>query len=352
MKILITGAAGFIGSNVVRNLIKNKENIIVGLDNINSYYDICLKESRLSSLTGIKQSKIAYNKLTKSDSTDNYSFIQLDLEDKENLNKLFVKEKFDVICNLAAQAGVRYSIENPYEYINSNIIGFLNILELSKDNNIKHLVYASSSSVYGLNQSVPFSEEDSVDHPISIYAATKRSNELMAHVYSKLYNLPTTGLRFFTVYGPWGRPDMAPFLFTDAIIKNRSINVFNNGDMLRDFTYINDISEAVVKIIYKPAEINTSWDPLIPKPNSSHTPFKIFNIGNSSPIKLIDFISTLEKYIGKKAHIEFKPMQPGDVYQTNANTTYLNQYIGFKPTTTLDEGIKEFISWYKDYYLI
>lgn len=348
MKVLVTGAAGFIGSYIVHSLAKRGDSI-VGLDNINSYYDVNLKYSRLEE-AGIEKEKIAWYKLVDSTKYTNYRFIQMNLEDKQAMQMLFANEGFDVVCHLGAQAGVRYSIENPTAYIESNINGFLNILEGCRHHHIKHLVYASSSSVYGLNGKTPFSESDAIAHPASLYAATKKSNELMAHTYSYLYHLPTTGLRFFTVYGPWGRPDMSPFLFTDAILNNRPIKVFNNGDMLRDFTYIDDIVEGVVRVIDHTAEANQDWDAKHPDPCSSSAPYRIYNIGNSSPIRLMDFIKSIEIAIGKKAQKTYLPMQPGDVYQTNADTTRLASELGFTPDTPIDLGVKNTIEWYQTFY--
>ncbi len=334
-KILLTGTAGFIGHNLVKKLLERGDEVI-GLDNINSYYEVSLKYGRLKD-TGIKEEDIEYGRLIKSSIYPNYKFIKLNLEDASEMEKLFKKESFTDICHLAAQAGVRYSLENPHEYIQSNIVGFMNILECCRQNDIKALVYASSSSVYGLNKEQPFSTKHDVSNPISLYAATKKSNELMAHTYSHLYNIPTTGLRFFTVYGPWGRPDMAPFLFTRAILKNEPINVFNNGKMERDFTYIDDISEGVMRVIDNPA--------------SDKTPYKIYNIGNNTPIKLMDFIEILEEKIGKKAQKNLMDMQPGDVYSTYADTSELINDLGYKPKTPLKEGISKFIDWYREFYL-
>lgn len=348
MKILVTGTAGFIGSYVVQRLLERGDEV-VGLDNINDYYDVNLKQGRLEKV-GIKEDQIAWYKFVQSDKYPNYRFIRMNLEDKQAMQMLFANEKFDRVCHLAAQAGVRYSIENPYAYIQSNIDGFLNILEACRWNNVKHLVYASSSSVYGLNGKVPFSEKDGIAHPVSLYAATKKSNELMAHSYSQLYNLPTTGLRFFTVYGPWGRPDMSPFLFADAILNDRPINVFNNGDMLRDFTYIDDIIEGVIRCIDKVALPFMEWDAENPDPSCSLAPYRIYNIGNSFPIKLMDFIQAIELACGKEAVKNYLPMQPGDVYQTNADTTALESDMGYKPAKNLFEGIKETVEWFKEYY--
>ena len=277
-------------------------------------------------------------------------FVRMNLEDRQAMQMLFANGAFDIVINLAAQAGVRYSIENPYAYVESNINGFLNVLEGCRYNNIKHLVYASSSSVYGLNAKVPFSEKDSIAHPVSLYAATKKSNELMAHTYSHLYDIPSTGLRFFTVYGPWGRPDMSPFLFTDAILHNRPIKVFNNGDMLRDFTYIDDIVKGVLRVVDSIPQPNASWDSECPDPSTSSAPYKIYNIGNSHPVKLMDFIHAIEEAIGHPAEKIYLPMQPGDVYQTNADTTALQQELGFKPDKSIKEGVKETVDWYCSFY--
>jgi len=335
MKILITGTAGFIGHNLAKKLLERGDEV-VGLDNINNYYDTALKYGRLKD-TGIDKKSIKDGKFTQSTTYPNYRFIKLNLEDREKLEKLFKEEKFTHVCNLAAQAGVRYSLQNPHEYIQSNIVGFMNLLECCRHNEIKSLTYASSSSVYGLNKEQPFSTKHNVDHPISIYAATKKSNELMAHTYSHLYKLPTSGIRFFTVYGPWGRPDMAPFLFTKAILDDKPINVFNNGKMERDFTYIDDITEGIMRVI--------------DKPSTEETPYKLYNIGNNAPVKLMDFIETIEKKIGKTAKKNMMDMQPGDVYSTYADVSELIKDTGYKPQTSLEEGISEFIDWYKEFYL-
>jgi UDP-glucuronate 4-epimerase len=336
MKILVTGAAGFIGFHLVKKLLKS-ENIVVGIDNINDYYSPELKFARLQQC-GIMKDAAIWNQKIVSSTNANYSFLKMNLEDEENINQLFRTEKFDVVCNLAAQAGVRYSIENPKAYIQSNIVGFLNMLEACRHNKIKHLVYASSSSVYGNSKKMPLSTSDYVDNPISLYAATKKSNELMAHTYSHLYSLPTTGLRFFTVYGPWGRPDMAYFSFTKAILENRPIKIFNQGDLYRDFTYIDDIVEGIAKVIHKSPENNP--------------PYNIYNIGNSSPVKLLDFIETIEKALGKEAVKEFHDMQPGDVYKTYADVSELEKNFGYAPHTSLKNGIGKFVNWYKSFYKI
>ena len=345
MKILITGTAGFIGFHLANRLLKRGDEVI-GVDNINDYYDVNLKYGRLAE-AGIKKEEIEYNKLVESKKYPNYRFIKLNLEDKENLFKLFKKEKFDKVCHLAAQAGVRYSLTNPYAYINSNIIGHLNILEAVRHFDVKALSYASSSSVYGLNKKQPFSTDDNVDHPISLYAATKKSDELMSHTYSYLYNIPTTALRFFTVYGPWGRPDMALFLFTKAILEGKAIDVFNYGNMQRDFTYIDDIVEGIVRVIDNPPKGNPNWDG---KPSESTAPYKVYNIGNGSPVKLMDFIEAIEETLGKKAKKNLLPMQPGDVPSTYADTKHLQEDMGYKPNTSIKYGIKKFIEWYKKFY--
>lgn len=348
MKILVTGAAGFIGSYVCKRLLSRGDEV-VGLDNINTYYDVNLKYGRLSTL-GIAQEDIGWYKFVQSKTYPNFRFVRMNLEDRQAMQMLFANEGFDKVMNLAAQAGVRYSIENPYAYVESNVDGFLNILEGCRHNGVKHLVYASSSSVYGLNGKVPFSEKDSIAHPVSLYAATKKSNELMAHTYSHLYGIPSTGLRFFTVYGPWGRPDMSPFLFADAILHGRAIKVFNNGDMLRDFTYIDDIVEGVLRVIDHVPAGNPVWCAETPDPSTSTAPYKIYNIGNSQPVKLMDFIQAIEDAIGRPAEKIFLPMQPGDVYQTNADTTSLQQELGFKPDKPIKEGVKETMDWYRTFY--
>ncbi len=335
MKILVTGTAGFIGYHLAKKLLE-RGNEVVGLDNINDYYDVNLKYARLSEL-GIEKDLILDNKFVVSNNFPKHKFIKVNLEDSGSINKLFKIEEFDAVCNLAAQAGVRYSIENPHAYIESNVVGFMNILEACRNFEVKNLCYASSSSVYGTNTSQPFKTTDKTDTPVSLYAATKKSNELMAHTYSHLYGIQTTGLRFFTVYGPWGRPDMAPMLFTDAILNDRAINVFNNGNMSRDFTYIDDIIGGIIKVIDNP----TYGTP----------PFKIYNIGNNFPVQLLDFIKTIETAIGKQATKNFISMQDGDVVSTFADVSDLMQDFGYKPDTNLADGIKEFVAWYKDFYL-
>jgi len=348
MKILVTGAAGFIGSAVCWRLL-DKGDVVVGLDNVNHYYDPGLKYGRLARL-GIARDDVAWYKFARSSNFENFEFIRMNLEDRQAMQMLFANGGFDVVVNLGAQAGVRYSITNPDVYIESNVDGFINVLEGCRHNKVKHLVYASSSSVYGLNGKVPFSEHDGIAHPVSLYAATKKSNELMAHAYSKLYNLPTTGLRFFTVYGPWGRPDMSPFLFIDAILHDRAIKVFNNGDMLRDFTYIDDIVEGVARVIDVMPEGNPEWDETHPDPATSPAPYRVYNIGNQQPTRLMDYIACIEKSIGREAKKEFLPMQPGDVYQTYADSSALGEATGFRPNTPLQTGIDRTVAWFKDFY--
>ena len=326
MKVLLTGVAGFIGYHVTIKLLARGDTVI-GVDNLNDYYNISLKQARLNSIAQQANAK-------------NFKFIKLDLVENAATQQLFAHEKPDSVIHLAAQAGVRYSLENPHAYISSNIVAFINILEACRAIKPQHLVYASSSSVYGGNTKLPFSETDSVDHPVSLYAATKKANELMAHTYSHLYGLPTTGLRFFTVYGPWGRPDMSPFLFADAIINDRPIKVFNFGDMQRDFTYIDDIVEGVIRVLDKPAT---------PSANTGG-PYRLFNIGNNQPEKLMDFIGLLENAIGKIAQKEFLPMQAGDVKATFADTSALEAWVGFKPNTPLKDGVGKFVNWYRQYY--
>ncbi len=350
MKILITGSAGFIGLHLVRRLLERGDEII-GLDNINDYYDVNLKYARLAD-TGIEGSLVDSGKIVQSLKYPGYRFVKMDLEDRHAILELFNKEKFDKVCNLAAQAGVRYSITNPFAYIDSNICGFINILEACRHNNIQHLVYASSSSVYGLNESMPFSTEHNVDHPVSLYAASKKSNELMAHTYSHLYNLPTTGLRFFTVYGPWGRPDMALYIFTKAILEDKPIDVFNQGNMQRDFTYIDDIVEGVVRVIDNSPSGNADWSAKQPDPSSSPAPYKIYNIGNNSPVRLMDFILAIEKATGKKAIKNLMPIQDGDVPATWADVEDLVKNMGYKPGTDINKGVDKFVNWYRGYYSI
>lgn len=353
MKILITGSAGFIGFHLAKKLL-GRGDTVVGIDNINDYYDVNLKYARLAE-TGISREAEQWHVPVQSTKYDNYTFVRMNLEDRDELNQLFETEKFDKVCNLAAQAGVRYSLENPHVYISSNMVGFMNILEACRHNQIKHLVYASSSSVYGNSAKMPLSTGDNVDHPISLYAATKKSNELMAHTYSHLFNLPTTGLRFFTVYGPWGRPDMAFFLFTKAIISNKSIKVFNNGDLARDFTYIDDIIEGVTRVIDSPpSQSSPPGEPLgghsVQGANKGSSVYAIYNIGNSTPVPLIEFISAIEHHLGKTAVKEFLPMQPGDVYRTEADITDLAENLGYRPNTPVMTGIGKFVEWYKEFY--
>ena len=329
----MTGVAGFIGMHSAKKLLDDGHEV-VGVDNLNDYYDVDLKEDRLKTLAGYK----------------NFKFLKLDIKDQKDVLDLFKKESPQRVLHLAAQAGVRYSIQNPYVYIDSNIQGFINILEGCRAIKTEHLVYASSSSVYGGNTKVPFSEHDNVDHPVSLYAATKKANELMAHTYSHLYQIPTTGLRFFTVYGPWGRPDMSPMLFTKAILADEPIQVFNHGDMMRDFTYIDDIVASVNETLFKTATSNSNFDAHHPDPATSHAPYRIFNIGNSQPVPLMQFIETIEDALGKKAIKKMMGMQAGDVKMTSADTSELNQWVDFKPNTSIKEGVKRFVDWYKNYY--
>ncbi|MDH4201431.1 MAG: NAD-dependent epimerase [Phycisphaerae bacterium] len=347
-KILVTGTAGFIGYHVAQRLM-DRGDTVVGLDSINDYYDPRVKYGRLAN-TGIEKDRIEYNKQIPSRTSDNYSFIQLNLEDRVNIDALFAHEKFDRVCHLAAQAGVRYSLINPQAYIDSNIVGFVNILEGCRHTDVEHLAYASSSSVYGLNESMPFSTRDNVDHPVSLYAASKKSNELMAHTYSHLFGVPTTGLRFFTVYGPWGRPDMALFLFTKAILENQPIDVFNYGKMRRDFTYIDDIVEGVVRVIDHPPQGRPDWSGKTPDPSCSKAPYKIYNIGNSSPVELMDFIEAIEKALGKKAQKNMLPIQPGDVPATWADVSDLVEDLKYQPNTSIQVGVERFIAWYREFY--
>lgn len=349
MKILVTGSAGFIGYFLVDKLLKDTVYEVVGLDNLNEYYSVDMKYARLQ-LHGIESKDICYDKLVQSTSRPRYRFIKIGLEDETALNKLCRQEKFDCIVNLAAQAGVRYSLSAPSVYIESNIKGFLNLLEACRHYPVKHFVYASSSSVYGLNSSIPFSVSHPVNHPISLYAATKKSDELMAHVYSHLFNIPSTGLRFFTVYGPWGRPDMALFLFTKSILEGKPIEIFNNGNMLRDFTYVEDIAEGILRVINHPATPDPQFNALQPDPSISSAPYRIYNIGNQHPIKLLDFIETLEKHLGKEAIKKMLPIQPGDVPSTMADVTSFQKTFNFIPKTNINAGIENFVIWYRSYF--
>ena len=333
MKVLVTGAAGFIGMHCIERLLARGDHV-VGIDNLNDYYDVALKESRLS--------RIADHAA--------FRFHRVSIEDKEAMSGIFAEEKPDRVIHLAAQAGVRYSLENPHAYIDANLQGFMNILEGCRHNDVAHLAYASSSSVYGGNAQMPFSEHHSVDHPVSLYASTKKANELMAHTYSHLYSLPTTGLRFFTVYGPWGRPDMALFLFTDAIRNGRPIDVFNQGAMVRDFTYIDDIVEGVIRVLDKTATPDPDFDPMNPDPGTSTAPFRVFNIGNGNPTPLMDYIGALEDALGMTAEKNMMPMQPGDVPATSADTSELRDWVGFAPNTDVRDGVQRFVDWYIGYY--
>jgi UDP-glucuronate 4-epimerase len=334
-KVLVTGAAGFIGYHLSRRLCK-EGCLVTGIDNLNPYYDVKLKNARLDELSRFK----------------NFSFYKIDLSNQAEMEWAFRKSRWDAVVNLAAQAGVRYSLSNPHEYVNSNLVGFLNILEGCKKNGVGHLIFASSSSVYGANTRMPFSVHDNVDHPLSLYAATKKANELMAHTYSHLYSIPCTGLRFFTVYGPWGRPDMALFLFTRAILEGRPIQVFNHGRMERDFTYIDDIIEGVMRIMKKVPESNPDWNGNSPDPGTSKAPYRIYNIGNNQPVSLMNFIESIERALGKKAEKQFLEMQPGDVPSTYADIDDLMTAVNFKPETSIEIGIERFISWYRNFYQI
>ncbi len=349
MKILITGTAGFIGYHLVKKL-SGKGLEIVGIDNINDYYDVNLKYARLED-TGILREEIEEGKVVKSKKLQDYSFIKMDLKDTNEVNRIFKKYKFDQVCHLAAQAGVRYSIENPKAYIESNLNAFANILEGVRNHKTGHLVYASSSSVYGLNESMPFSTHHNVDHPVSLYAATKKGNELLAHSYSYLYGIPVTGLRFFTVYGPWGRPDMALFKFVKNILEGKPIEVYNFGKMERDFTYVDDIVIGIEKVLSRPPEGNPDWNGMEPDPSSSISPYKIYNIGNGKPVNLMDFIGVMEKSLGKEGDKKMMPIQPGDVVKTWADTKDLENDTGYRPSTPVETGVKNFIDWYREFYL-
>jgi UDP-glucuronate 4-epimerase len=331
--VLVTGAAGFIGYHLCLRLLQDGYTV-TGVDNLNPYYDVSLKEARLERLTPF----------------GNFSFFKIDIADKEALDNIFKRSKYDVVVNLAAQAGVRYSLENPQAYVDANIVGFVNLLECCRHNHVRHLVFASSSSVYGANTKMPFSVHHNVDHPVSLYAASKKANELMAHTYSHLFGLPCTGLRFFTVYGPWGRPDMALFLFTRAILEQKSIQVFNHGKMQRDFTYIDDIIEGVIRVMNRLPEPNPTWSGDDPDPGTSYTGYKIYNIGNNNPVELMEFIAVIERVLGRKAKKEFLDLQPGDVPATYADVDDLIKDVDFKPGTSIDTGIRRFVEWFKEYY--
>lgn len=348
MKILVTGTAGFIGYHTALRLLEQGHEV-VGLDVINEYYDINLKLDRLGQ-SGIERNKIAADEPVASTTHSDYRFVKIDLADQSAIMELFAAERFDVVIHLAAQAGVRYSLENPHTYMDSNISGFLNILEGCRYYPVEHLIYASSSSVYGANTSMPFSVRDNVDHPMSLYAASKKSNELMAHTYANLFGIPSTGLRFFTVYGPWGRPDMALFLFTKAILDGEPIDVYNHGNMQRDFTYIDDIVESMARLVDKPPDGNRSWSGDKPDPATSFAPYQLFNIGNNNPVKLMDFIYELEESIGQTAEKNYMDIQPGDVPMTWADVTDLFDYINYQPQTGVKEGIRSFVKWYRWYY--
>ncbi|MCK9388178.1 MAG: NAD-dependent epimerase [Sulfuritalea sp.] len=332
MKVLLTGAAGFIGMHVCERLLARGDEVI-GVDNLNDYYDVALKEARLARLTPNPRFRLS----------------RLDIADRDGIAALFASERPQRVINLAAQAGVRYSLQNPHAYVDSNVVGFVNILEGCRHSGVEHFVYASSSSIYGGNERLPFSEHDNVDHPVSIYAATKKSNELMAHTYSHLFNVPTTGLRFFTVYGPWGRPDMALFLFTKAILEDRPIDVFNHGKMRRDFTYIDDIAEGVIRVLDRPPQANPDFDKQVPDPATSWAPYRVFNVGNNQPVELMAYVDALEQALGKKATRNFLPLQDGDVPATYADTTELNRVTGFVPKTPVVDGVRRFVDWYRSY---
>lgn len=340
MKVLVTGNAGFIGFHTAMKLLQRGDEV-VGFDNVNDYYDTGLKDARLSCL-----------EQTAADTGSTYQFIRANLADRDAVESCFAEHRFDRVIHLAAQAGVRYSIENPHAYVESNLVGFVNVLEACRQHQVGHLTYASTSSVYGANTSMPFSEHDGVNHPVQFYAATKRSNELMAHSYSHLFGLPTTGLRFFTVYGPWGRPDMAPHLFTSRILSGEPIKVFNNGNHSRDFTYIDDIVEGVIRASDQPASSNPDWDSDHPDPATSKAPFRLYNIGNSDAVKLGEFIAAIEAATGKEALKEMLPLQPGDVPDTFADSSALEQSVGYKPATSVEEGVNRFVKWYREYYAV
>ena len=335
MNILVTGAAGFIGSTLALRLLERGERVF-GLDNLNDYYDVSLKQARLARLRAFPR----------------FEFEQADIADRERMARLFDEHRFDAVMHLAAQAGVRYSIENPAAYIDANLVGFGNVIEGARRSNVGHFVFASSSSVYGANAKLPFAEDDSVDHPVSLYAVTKKANELMAHSYAHLYRLPCTGLRFFTVYGPWGRPDMALFKFTRGILAGEAIQVFNRGEMVRDFTYVDDIVEGVIRVIDQPAQADPAWTAAAPTPSSSNAPYRIYNIGNNRPVKLMRYIEVLEQCLGQKAKLELLPLQAGDVPETIADVSRLAAAVGFKPATPIETGIARFVEWYRGYYKV
>ncbi len=335
MNILVTGAAGFIGSTLALRLLERGDRVF-GLDNLNDYYDVGLKQARLARLGAFP----------------GFAFEQADIAERERMSRLFAEHRFDAVMHLAAQAGVRYSIEHPSAYIDANLVGFANVLEGARRASVGHFVFASSSSVYGANAKLPFAEDDSVDHPVSLYAATKKANELMAHSYAHLYRLPCTGLRFFTVYGPWGRPDMALFKFTRGILRGEAITVYNRGEMVRDFTYVEDIVEGVIRVIDQPAQADPAWTAAAPMPSSSNAPYRIYNIGNNQPVKLMRYIEVLEQCLGKKAKLELLPLQAGDVPETIADVSRLEAAVGFRPATTIETGIQRFVEWYRAYYQV
>ncbi|HEY2627773.1 MAG TPA: NAD-dependent epimerase [Usitatibacter sp.] len=335
MRVLVTGAAGFIGHHLARKLVERGDEV-VGIDNLNDYYDVSLKQARLARFQGVT----------------GFTFERADIADKAAMRRLFEARRYDGIVNLAAQAGVRYSLENPHAYVEANVVGFMNILEGARHSGAGHLVFASTSSVYGLNTRLPLDEDQNTDHVVSLYAATKKANEVMAHSYAHLFGVPCTGLRFFTVYGPWGRPDMALFKFTRAILAGQPITVFNNGHMIRDFTYIDDIVEGIVRVLDRPAARNAAWDPAAPEPSTSSAPWRIFNIGNNQRVELMDYIHAIEEGLGTKAKLEMLPMQPGDVMATEADTRALQEHTGFKPKTLVKEGVMRFLQWYREYYRV